>query len=271
MSEDLSLEILISTMNRKDLSFLDFMFPTLDTSRYSILIINQTKYQEDLESSYPKIRVINSREFGLSKSRNLAIENAQGYILLIADDDIQYLPDFEKTIYKAYQTYPEASLISFQFINEHKELAKLYPKREGYITSTKRPLSSVEISFRRKVVMEFDIRMNQNFGLGSTFVCSEEQLFKSDFFKENLKVAFVAKPILIHKGKSSASNLGKQESIEATTAYKFIQYNNLVYLWLFKYVFFLFRHKYVSFFGQFKAYKIGMQAVKKLKRITNEN
>jgi len=271
MKKAINLEILISTMNRKDLSFLHVMFPKLDTSRYSILIINQTKLDEDLESSNPKIRVINSREFGLSKSRNLAIENSIGDILLIADDDIQYLPDFEKIIFKAYDTYPEASLISFQFLNEDKQLAKFYPKKEGFIRSSKRPLSSVEISFKREDVMTFHIRMNKHFGLGSTFPCGEEQLFKRDFLQNNLNVAFVAKPILIHPGKTSASSLQSKKSIEATTAQKYMSYNNWTYLWLMKYVFFLFRHKYISFFDQIQAYRIGMEAILKLKRIQDEN
>lgn len=271
MSENLSLEILISTMNRKDLSFLDFMFPTLDTSRYSILIINQTKYQEDLESSYPKIRVINSREFGLSKSRNLAIENAQGDILLIADDDIQYLPDFEKTIFKAYQTYPEASLISFQFLNENKKIVKLYPKNEGYLKSTKKHLTSFEMTFRSNIFMEYNISFDERFGIGSLFLCAEEQVLRYSILRNGLKVVFVPQAICIHSGQTTGETISQENMTKATTAYKYIQYNNLVYLWLFKYVFFLFRHKYVSFFGQFKAYKIGMEAVKKLKRITNEN
>lgn len=271
MKRELNLEILISTMNRKELSFLDYMFPKLDTSLYSLLIINQTNLEEDLKSSNPKIRVINSREFGLSKSRNLAIENAKGDILLIADDDIEYLPGFEKAILKAYEDYPEASLISFQFLDEHMKLGKLYPKKEGYLTSAKRPLSSVEISFRREAVMKFDIRMNTFFGLGSIFPSGEEQLFKNDFIKNNLKVAFLAQPILMHSGKTSASNLGSKESIEATTALKFLFYKNWVYLWLLKYVFFLFRHKYISFFGQIKAYKTGMKSIQKLKKIEDED
>jgi len=104
-----TLEIMVSTMNRSDLSFLEAMFPDMDLSSYSILIINQTKLNQDLVSTTEGIRVINSREFGLSKSRNLAIENAIGDILVVADDDIEYLPDFDKTILRAYKTYNQAS------------------------------------------------------------------------------------------------------------------------------------------------------------------
>jgi glycosyltransferase involved in cell wall biosynthesis len=247
------------------------MFSEVDISLYSILIINQTSFEQDLESSNPKIRVINSRNFGLSKSRNLAIENSKGDILLLADDDVKYLPGFEQIILQAYKKYDQASLISFQFLNENEKLAKLYPKKEGYVISSKRPLSSVEICFRKKDLISCHIRMNEDFGLGTTFPSGEEQLLKRDFLMNNLKLAFVAKPILVHYGKTSASDLGNIKSIQATTALKYIQYNNMVYFWLVKYVFFLFRHNYISFLEQLVAYRAGMKGISELKKVRNEN
>ncbi|MBZ9650807.1 glycosyltransferase family 2 protein [Psychroflexus montanilacus] len=266
-----ALEILISTMNRKDLSFLEKMFPVLDLDQYQLLVINQTKLDEDLVSHDKRIRVINSREFGLSKSRNLAIENAIGDILLIADDDIEYLPGFKQIILKAYETYPEASLISFQFLDENGKLAKLYPRYTGYIKSNKRPLSSVEISIRKEDILQNEIWFDERFGIGATFPCSEEQVLRHQILKKGLGVAYVSEPICIHTGLTSGLKLSSASILEATTAYKFIQYNNLVYLWLVKYVFFLFRHTHISFFGQIRAYQTGVKAISKLKRLRNED
>jgi glycosyltransferase involved in cell wall biosynthesis len=266
MKTNPTLEILISTMNRKDLSFLEKMFPVLDLEQYQLLIINQTKLDEDLVSDVEGIRVINSREFGLSKSRNLAIENATGDILVIADDDIEYLPGFDKTILKAYETYPEASLISFQFLDEKGKLAKLYPRYTGYISSNKRPLSSVEISIRREDIIQNEIWFDKRFGLGTSLPCSEEQLFKQDIIIQGLKAAYIDQPILSHKGKTSSSDMGKPELVRATTAYKFLMYKHWTYLWLMKYVFFLYRHTYISFLGQIRAYKYGIRGISELKK-----
>jgi glycosyltransferase involved in cell wall biosynthesis len=265
-----TLEIMVSTMNRSDLSFLEAMFPDMNLSSYSILIINQTKLNQDLVSTTEGIRVINSREFGLSKSRNLAIENAVGDILVIADDDIEYLPDFDKTILRAYKKYDQASLISFQFVDENDQLLKIYPKTEGYTTSTKRPLSSVEITFRRKDVKEKGIRMNENFGLGTSFPSAEEQIFKDSLLRHGLRVAFYAKPILKHSGKTSASNQGATGFIRAITAQKFLTYRHWTYLWLIKYVFFLYRYEYISFYEQPRAYKIGIKAINDIKSTEHE-
>ncbi|MFD0931050.1 glycosyltransferase family 2 protein [Psychroflexus salinarum] len=271
MKTNPALEILISTMNRKDLSFLEAMFPVLDLEQYQLLIINQTKLDKELVSHDKRIRVINSKEFGLSKSRNLAIENSIGDILVIADDDIEYLPGFEQIILKAYETYPEASLISFQFLDEHKKFTKFYPKNGGYIKSTKQFLTSFEMTFKSEVFRKYKICFDERFGIGATFPCSEEQVLRHQILKKGLGVAYVAEPICIHNGLTSGLKLSAASILEATTAYKFIQYNNLVYLWLVKYVFFLFRHTHISFFGQIRAYQMGVKAISKLKRLRNED
>jgi len=261
MKTNPTLEILISTMNRKDLSFLEKMFPVLDLEQYQLLIINQTKLDEDLVSDVEGIRVINSREFGLSKSRNLAIENATGDILVIADDDIEYLPNFKKTILEAYEKYNQASLISFQYLDKHSALSKIYPKKEGYIKHTKQYLSSVEMTFKASHIQEHKLRFNVDFGLGAKFVCAEEQLLRHEVISRGLKVVFVGTPILIHKGKTSASDMGRPNLIRATTAYKYLVYKNWAYIWLFKYVFFLYRHDCIPFVDMLKAYRYGQEGI----------
>ena len=82
-------------MNRDNLDFLIPMFPSANFADFTILIVNQTTEKKLMNSDFPNLKVINSFEKGLSKSRNLALKNATKKILLIADDDVIYLPDFE--------------------------------------------------------------------------------------------------------------------------------------------------------------------------------
>jgi len=82
-----TVEIIVATMNRDSLDFLIPMFPFASLADFSILIINQTHANAILTSDFSNIKVINSFEKGLSKSRNLGLKNAQGEILILADDD----------------------------------------------------------------------------------------------------------------------------------------------------------------------------------------
>ena len=113
-------------MNRNTLDFLIPMFPFCHFSDLSILIVNQTEEKKLLVSDFPSIRVINSFEKGLSKSRNLALKNAIGKIVLIADDDVVYKKDFDTKIVQAHNRYNNKAAISFCIEKPNGLLYKKY-------------------------------------------------------------------------------------------------------------------------------------------------
>jgi len=140
-------------------------------------------------------------------------------------------------------------------INSKKNIQKL----KGYTISTKRRLSSVEMTFKREDIIDKGIRMNENFGLGSTFPSAEEQLFKLSMLKAKLKVAFVAQPIVRHFGKTTGYNQAEPGYMRALTAQKFLSYGYWTYIWLIKFVFFLYRHRHVLFLSNLEHLKLGLK------------
>jgi len=199
------LEILVSTMNRNSLDFLIPMFPFCHFSDFSILIINQTSENNLLVSNFPTVRVINSFEKGLSKSRNLALKNAIGKIVIIADDDLVYKKDFEKAIVQAHHRLGEKAVISFCI---EKPNGLLFKK---YLANTKTNLSlmelfnvlSIEISINKSVFDALQVQFDQDFGLGSTFEMGEEAIFLSDLKEQNQQIGFVPSIIATHSEISS--------------------------------------------------------------------
>jgi len=71
------IEILIATMNRSNFEFLQSMFLFSGFYNFNILIVNQTTKDTILKSDLDTIKVINVFEKGLSKNRNLALQNAK--------------------------------------------------------------------------------------------------------------------------------------------------------------------------------------------------
>ncbi|MBT8273350.1 MAG: glycosyltransferase family 2 protein, partial [Bacteroidia bacterium] len=169
-----TLEILVSTMNRSSLSFLEAMFPGDNYLNYDLLIINQTTEDTLLKSDHENIRVINSFERGLSQSRNLAVENAAGSICLIADDDISYNSGFRDHVLRAFQQYPDADIVTFQMVDENEKLFRIYPSIEKHTKKTISTANSVVIAFRPHVLRSKNVRFNINFGLGGTFQIANE-------------------------------------------------------------------------------------------------
>lgn len=199
------LEILVSTMNRNSLDFLIPMFPFCHFSEFSILIINQTSENKLLVSDFPSVRVINSFEKGLSKSRNLALKNAIGKIVLIADDDVVYKKDFDSAIVQAHNQYDDKAAISFCI---EKPNGLLFKK---YLPNAKMNLNlmelfnvlSIEISLNLSILDGLGVKFDEHFGLGSTFEMGEEAIFLSDIKENNQQIAFVPSVIASHPEISS--------------------------------------------------------------------
>ena len=145
-------EILISTMFRSDLSFLETMFPDGDYSKYAILIVNQTDAARQLQSDQENVRVINTEERGLPQSRNMAIRNAIGEICLVADDDVLYVPDLGSSILNAYMTYLDAAVVTFQLQNSKGELFRKYPNVTRHTNTSYKTVNGID------VIMNFSIQ-----------------------------------------------------------------------------------------------------------------
>ncbi len=199
------LEILVSTMNRNTSDFLIPMFPFCHFSEFSILIINQTQDNNLLISDFPSVRVINSFENGLSRSRNLALKKAKGKIVLIADDDVVYKKDFDSKIVQAHNQFYGKAVISFCIDKPNGALFK------KYLSTAKTNLSlielfnvlSIEISINKSIFDVLGVKYDKNFGLGSKFEMGEEAIFLSDIKKKKQQIAFVPNVIVSHPEVSS--------------------------------------------------------------------
>ena len=119
-----NLEILISTINKSSLDFINNILKNNIECLYPILVVNQSK--NELKSNQNNIRVINLNSIGLSKSRNTAIQNSSSDLCIFCDDDIVYKENFYNTIKTAFKENIDADVITFQIENEHGQLFKDY-------------------------------------------------------------------------------------------------------------------------------------------------
>jgi len=265
---NLDIEILISTMNKKSLDFLIPMFPFSHYSNFSILIVNQTQEDYLLTSDYPNIRVINSFEKGLSKSRNVAIQNATKQLCLIADDDIIYFSDFEKEIVNAFNTFSDASIITFN----HQRIGVDKPYKSeinSYLHNEKSiyRVVSIEIAFKVNVIQEQNIKFDEIFGLGSIFETAEEFLFLRQGLKLNSKLYFWPSVIVSHPLKCSGEYHADDRLVFARSALFYKIKGNIAYLWLVKYLFFLIKNESINFKQCITKFRIGLLGIKRYKEI----
>ena len=269
-NKNISLEILISTKDRDNLDFLNNIFVNNNAHSNPILIINQT---QNLNFSCPhsdNINLINVNEIGLSKSRNLAIENAKADICLLADDDIVYENNFESIILNAFNLNPSADIITFKMNDFKGNSFKDYPIIKKHNKKSLSFVNSVVIAFRRNSIISNKVFFDENFGLGSTFQTADEYVFLRNALNLNLNIVFHNEVILSHPVDSSGKDVASDRILFAKGALFYKYYNILSFLKLIHYLYLMFKFKYISLGQVINKYLIGVKGIIKYIKVNNE-
>jgi hypothetical protein len=214
-------EILLSTMNRSNLDFLVPMFPFAHFSDFNILIVNQTSEDVLLTSQYSTIRVVNAFEKGLSRSRNMLMENASKKLGLIADDDLVFLEGFDEKVAQGFNLFKEAAAVKFITVTFEGVPFRKYPRKPvAHLNAMLRlNSSSIEMALSIEKVRESGIKFNTHFGLGSTFPLGEEPIFINELHDAGYQVSHVPEIIVSHKAEKDSDNISLEENYRIRGAY----------------------------------------------------
>jgi glycosyltransferase involved in cell wall biosynthesis len=262
------LEILIATMNRDSLDFLNRIFTFSPYHTFNLLIINQTTEKQLLHSDYPNVKVINVFEKGLSKSRNHALRRATGKIILIADDDVVYPEGFQETILKTYNANSTVPIICFQTLTTEGKPFSRYAKTPFFFgTNNLNKVLSIEVTARLEALRDTNCIYNEWFGLGARFQDAETLFFLRRAIKSGLRVLFYPENIVIHESHSSSDEVTSDRLIYAKMAGFYKRFGVGAYYYLLKYLFFLWRKRYVPLAGLYPKLKTGLKGIQDYKEI----
>lgn len=233
-------------MDRDDLSFLERIFSRpVDQIGQNVLIVNQSK-SGNLNSNYQNIRVINDAQYGLSRSRNIAIKNSAGTLLWILDDDCVIKDNAISIITAAFNDFPYL-LITFQ--TEVLETGKLYwdyPRAsqrfdKRNILNTLSP----EIVFSKELI-DKDPVFDERFGLGAQFQEGENYIFLKNLENRFDKSGyFVNHTIVSHPATHSSMDVYSDRLIYARGALAQKDGKN-IFLLARKYALFLIRKRFLK-------------------------
>lgn len=195
-----ALQVLVSTMDRRSTTFLKGL--NLSTPA---LVINQTTHADLVYTDDTTISVINSSERGLSRSRNLAIDNASSPIIVLADDDITYTDDYAETITTAHRENDDADIIAFIVNREGGDRTKRFSRTASRLNRlTALRVSSVEITVKLERLRRSGVRFDERFGSGSTYFMGEDIVFINDCIRSGLRVDYI--PVEIATVDTSSSS-----------------------------------------------------------------
>ena len=184
------LNVLLSAMHLLDENYIDTLSICSDT-----VIINQCDRESDktvmhtcIDGIERKVRYIETRQRGLSNSRNMAINNAFNDICILCDNDVEYLPGYEEKILTAFDEHKDADVIVF-FIKRPERQTPNYDsvRQMDYFSVLK--IFSPEIAFRTASVK--DVPFDPLFGAGAKYPMGEENIFLYDCLKKGKKIIYV--------------------------------------------------------------------------------
>ena len=172
----MKIEHIVSTMNRADFSFLENLGLKSD-----VLVVNQNCPENEEELTLQqgiRVKAISTPEKGLSRSRNMLINNADGDILIVGDDDVEYLEGYQDAVKAAYSKYADADIIIFRFTHEKgKETRARFTQDVKVTMQNVSKFASVEITLKRESILKSGVAFNNKIGLGTDFPSGEENAF----------------------------------------------------------------------------------------------
>ncbi|HHZ9146337.1 TPA: glycosyltransferase family A protein [Proteus mirabilis] len=206
----MKLEIIISTL-------LDGIFNIKINNNFNYLIIHQIpnknnkKYEQFIKNLPSNVRYISTNTVGLSKSRNIGLNNAQGEYIWIMDDDVIILDSSLGEFDKMINTYQNIDMYVVRYTNKLPfEKGKGKGKEKVINRFTAMSISSINMIIRRKSLGM--IRFNECFGLGSTYPSGEEYIFSYEFLKHKKTIIKYNEFFSYHKEISSGHDFYSTEN-----------------------------------------------------------
>lgn len=189
----MKIEVLVTTMYQKDFSKYSEM-----NLKTNAVIAHQSDFIgfEETEIDGKKVKLITTDTRGLSKNRNIAIENIgeDTDIIVFADDDLRFWDGYENIVSKVFESYPKADAIKFNINCISKRKICMKPIVVTH-RATRREVTSWGVpclAIKSSVIKEKKLSFNERFGTGTENFCGEDSIFLQELFKN--RVSLYASP-----------------------------------------------------------------------------
>ena len=153
---------------------------------------------------------------GVAKSRNQAIDLAQGDYLIFSDDDITFNEFGLRQAIEFLDAHPDVSLLLGQATDESGTLRKSYPatvEKLGSLNSAR--AATYEMIVRVADVRRLGVRFDEDFGAGAKNYLGDEYIFVVDLIRAGGKAVFAPITLAQHPTESSGSRWGSAQDRRA--------------------------------------------------------
>ena len=162
------------------------------------------------------VRVIRLDSTGVTASRNAAIREATGEVLVFGEEDVTWLPDGLADILATFEDNPRLAVFLGRAQDETGSLRKRYPAfREPATIWNSARVGTIELAVRPALIRRADVWFDEDFGAGTTNFLGDEYIFVADANRAKLKCDYFPITFSQHPQDSSGTRFGTDADARA--------------------------------------------------------
>lgn len=162
------------------------------------------------------IRVIRLESTGVTRSRNAAIREAAGEVLLFGEEGVTWVAAGIDEVLELFADNPRLAVLLGRARDENGALRKRYPAyREPATKWNSARVGTIELAVRPALVREAGVWFDEEFGAGTRNFLGDEYIFVSDANAAGLKVEYFPVTFAEHPRESSGTRFGTADDARA--------------------------------------------------------
>ncbi len=179
-------QVLVATMRQT--GFDKYATMKLHTDAVFANQADDTSYKCETFENH-QVEMVTTATRGVGINRNIALMYSKSEVLLIADDDMEYVDGYENMVIEAFSRLPYADCLIFNIETKGKKTCRRENhriKRVHFLNALN--YGAARIAVKRDRIVREGITFNHNFGGGCIFSAGEDVLFVVEMLKHGLRI-----------------------------------------------------------------------------------
>lgn len=183
----LQFEVIVATMNQKDLS----LWKKMNISSNTIFVNQAGKHAYEVERVEGRtVKMLTTDTKGVGRNRNLGIALSTADVLLFSDDDLTYIDNLESEVLAAFNELPNAEMIIFSCndVKSGKVVNTIQNKKSKARLFNSLKHGACTLAIRRETLLKYNLSFNEMFGGGTDFSSGEDTIFIKECFDHKVRI-----------------------------------------------------------------------------------
>jgi len=162
------------------------------------------------------VRVIRLHSVGVTASRNAAIREAAGQVLVFGEEDVTWLPAGIAEVLAIFEDNPRLAVLLGRAQDETGSPRKRYPAfREPATIWNSARVGTIELAVRPALIRGAEVWFDEGFGAGTENFLGDEYIFVADANRAQLKCDYFPITFSQHPKDSSGTRFGTDADARA--------------------------------------------------------